>query len=246
MAARKKIFKYIVMAVVFALIFLTIILVLKKILPGFMEVLEGGSETSVQDYIRGFGTVKGVFIGILLQFMQIVSIVFPGGPIQISAGIIFGTWLGFGICFVGYVSANCAVFYVARSLGEKINDWMPIEEEESASKLNFISRIKSPVMMVLITCMMPFMPNGIVPYLAAKTDIKFKDFFLAVSAGCAPTLLLLCAAGSKVLKGNYLEAGIYGVLLVACVVLLTVKQKAILALAEKIRLKLKRDDGSGK
>jgi len=246
MAVRKKIFRYLIMAVVFALIFLTILLVLKQILPGFVEVLEEGNGTTIEDYVRGFGTVKGVLIGILLQFMQIVSIVFPGGPIQISMGIIFGTWLGLGVCFVGYVTANCAVFWAARALGEKINDWMPIEEEERSSKLNFIRRIKNPTLMVLITCMMPFMPNGVVPYLAARTDIKFKNFFLAVSIGCAPTLLLLCAAGNKILKGNYIEAGIYGAVLVACVVILTVKQKEILALAEKIRVKMKRDNGSGK
>lgn len=236
------------MAVVFALIFLTILLVLKQMLPGFVEVLEEGSGTTIEEYIRGFGTVKGVFIGILLQFMQIISIVFPGGPIQISMGIIFGTWLGFGVCFVGYVAANCAVFAAVRSLGDKIKDWMPIEEEENDKKLGFIRRIKSPPLMVMITCMTPLLPNGIVPYLAARTKIEFRTFLLAVSAGCAPGLLLLCAAGNKILQGNYIEAGIYGAILVTCVVLLAVKQKEVLALAEKIRVKLKtnRDGGSGK
>ncbi|HNX14610.1 MAG TPA: VTT domain-containing protein [Oscillospiraceae bacterium] len=246
MVVRKKIYRYLILAVVFILIFLTILLALKEILPGFVEVLEKGDRADIEAYIRGFGTFKGVLIGILLQFMQLISIVFPGGPIQISMGIIFGTWLGFGICFVGYVAASCAAFSAMRAFGDKLRDWMPIEEEEKSEKMSFIRRIKSPELMVMITSMTPFIPNGLVPYLAARTKLSFRAFLFSVSAGCAPGLLLLCAAGNQILKGKYLEAGIYGAVLVAFVLFLTVKQKLVLAFAEKVKSKFKKGGKPGK
>ena len=246
MAIRKKVFRYLIIAVVIALIFLTILWVLKQMLPGFVEVLEEGDGAKIQAYVRGFGTIQGVFIGILLQFMQLISIVFPGGVLQISMGIIFGTWLGFGICYVGYVAASCAVFLAVRGLGDKLNDWLPSKEEENVKKLGFIRRIKSPSLMVMITCMFPLVPNGVVPYLAAHTNMKFKTFLLSVAVGCAPGLLLLCAAGNKILHGKYLEAGIYGAVLMICLALMAIKQNEILALVEKIRLKFKRDSQSEK
>ena len=162
MAIRKKVFRYLIIAVVIALIFLTILWVLKQMLPGFVEVLEEGDGAKIQAYVRGFGTIQGVFIGILLQFMQLISIVFPGGVLQISMGIIFGTWLGFGICYVGYVAASCAVFLAVRGLGDKLNDWLPSKEEENVKKLGFIRRIKSPSLMVMITCMFPILHKVVV------------------------------------------------------------------------------------
>ena len=80
------------------------------------DVLERGDQEELVSYIRSFGSVGGVALAFLLQFVQIISIFFPGGPIQLAIGIVFGTLLGFIICHVGYVLANIVVFISVRKL----------------------------------------------------------------------------------------------------------------------------------
>lgn len=56
----------------------------------------------------------GLICTALLQFLQVVSIVLPGAPIQVAAGIVYGVWKGSAICYVSHVSANLAVFAASR------------------------------------------------------------------------------------------------------------------------------------
>lgn len=72
------------------LIALIVYLVFKSFLPDFIPVIQSGEEAEIEAYIRSQGSLLGALIAALLQFFQVVSVIFPGMPIQIAAGIIFG------------------------------------------------------------------------------------------------------------------------------------------------------------
>ena len=120
MAKRNGIIKALIqiglILVVLALIFFS----LNSVLPGFIDVLANGQQSDVQEYLNSFHDFSGYAIGFLLQFIQIITIALPSVPIQVAVGVIFGTWRGFLVCYLGYVSANALIFISVRKLGAKL------------------------------------------------------------------------------------------------------------------------------
>ena len=224
-----------ILTLVFALILVVaiILLSLNAILPGFIDVLEHGDQQEIISYIRGFGSVGGIALAFLLQFIQIISIFFPGGPIQIAIGVVFGTFLGFVICHVGYVLANLAVFYSARRLGNRL-DQLFSGGEKSSSRFRFLTEAHYPGFVVALSCLIPLLPNGLVPYIAARTKITFWQFFISIYLGSIPTLLLLNAIGNKLLRGDYLSTALLSGLLILGVALLYLFRGRIFALLDHI------------
>ena len=98
---RNNILRVLVLIAAFAVVLSIILLSLNAILPGFADELQHGDQQELVRYIRGFGSVGGVLLAMLLQIVQIISIFFPGGPIQVAIGVVFGTLWGFVICHVG-------------------------------------------------------------------------------------------------------------------------------------------------
>lgn len=208
---QKKLSPTLARVLVYVLLFLVIGLILffslKSILPGFLEIIEHGNQAEIEDYLRSFAGPRGMVLAFLLQFLQIVSVVFPGGPIQIAVGIVFGAIPGFLICHFGYVLSSFAVFYAVRKLGRRINALLP-KNPKDGGRLGVITRSRHPASMVFLCSVLPFMPNGLVPYVAARTKIASGQYFLAVYFGSMPALLFLCTLGSGILNGNFVIVGI--------------------------------------
>ena len=224
--------RVLVFVLAFVLIAAILLLVLDSILPGFLNVLEQGDHTQIEQYIRSFGSFGGALLGFSLQFIQILSVLFPGGPIQIAIGIVFGTFEGFLICFSGYVLANLFVFWSARKLGNRLDQ---VFSSNRKSRLRFITEAQHPGFVVALSCLLPFLPNGLVPYIAARTKISTGRFLVAITLGCIPTLFLLCAIGNTLLMGNYRKGILLSALLVVGVLLLYVFRKKLFALSETIQ-----------
>ena len=86
-------------------------------IPGLIPLLKEGDSQKIADYLSQETGVKGVIAVILLQAVQIASIVMPGMAIQVAAGIIYGWLEGFLMCYIGFVLSNLAVFLFARRMG---------------------------------------------------------------------------------------------------------------------------------
>lgn len=226
---KSKIGKWIktlsIIVVIAAIVFIVYYLI-KTFLPGFIPVFEHGNADEIEAYIRGLGSIRGVLLTGLLQYFQIISIFLPGLPIQIAAGIIFGSFWGYLICHISYMLANITVFLTMRKLGNSVSDLVPSEKMQS--KFRFISDAQYPEFTVFFGCLMPVLANGIVPYIAARTKISTKNFLISMAVGSFPTILLQCAIGSKILNGEYIFAGILlGVVLLIMAITYIFKDKLV-------------------
>ncbi len=243
LARRNNLLRVLVLVAAFAIVITIILLSLNAILPGFSDVLERGDQQELVSYIRGFGSVGGVALAFLLQFIQIISIFFPGGPIQIAIGVVFGTLWGFVICHIGYVLANIVVFFSARRLGNRL-DQLFSGSRENTSRFRFLTEAQHPSFVVALSCLIPLLPNGLVPYIAARTKITFCEFLISVYLGSIPTLLMLNAIGNKLLQGDYFKVILLGALLVAGVALLYAFRKRIFTLFDRIQTKRESRDSN--
>ena len=172
-----------------------------------------------------------------MQFIQIITIALPSVPIQVAVGVIFGTWRGFLVCYLGYISANALIFISVRKLGAKLEQLLPGKPvgKTGSKKKNFITDAKYPAFSVFFASVLPVIPNGLIPYVASKTKIGFRSYMLAVMTGCIPTVLTLCAVGDQLVEGDFLSAALYVAPLLLFAGLLLWQRKNILSLYEKIK-----------
>lgn len=157
MAKRNGIIKTLIqiglILVVLALIFFS----LNSVLPGFIDVLANGQQSDVQEYLNSFHDFSGYAIGFLLQFIQIITIILPSVPIQVAVGVIFGTWRGFLVCYLGYISANALIFISVRKLGTKLEQLLPGKPvEKTGSKKRILLPMQS--ILHLVFSLHPFFP----------------------------------------------------------------------------------------
>lgn len=230
---RNNLLRVLLLIAAFVVVLAIILLSLNAILPGFSDVLQRGDQQELVQYIRGFGSVGGVMLAILLQIVQIISIFFPGGPIQIAIGIVFGTLWGFLICHAGYVLANILVFFSARRFGNRL-DHLFSERGKKESRFRFITEAQHPGFVVALSCLIPLLPNGLVPYIAARTRISFWQFLVSIYLGSIPTLLMLNAIGNKLLHGDYLMVALLGAVLVLGIAILYLFRKQLFSLIDGI------------
>ena len=142
-------------------------------IPGLIPLLKEGDSQKIADYLAQETGIRGVIAVILLQAIQVASIVMPGMAIQVAAGLIYGWLEGFLMCYFGFVLSNLCVFLFARRMGsDRIKD-------VSMGRMSqwLMERLKGtkPQFMVVIACMVPAIPNGIIPYLSARTEITAKE-----------------------------------------------------------------------
>lgn len=229
---RQTFLRVLSLLLLIAVITAIIVFALNAILPGFVDTIEQGDQAAIERYIRSFDSFQSVLLAFFLQFFQIISVFFPGGPIQIAIGIVFGTLDGFLICLAGYVLANLFVFFSARRLGNRFDQLF--SNGSNTKKFKFITDAKHPGYVVALSCLIPLLPNGLVPYIAARTKITTPQFFVSVLIGCMPTLLMLNAIGNKILMADYGIVALLAALLVAGVALLYLFRNRLFALTERI------------
>lgn len=224
--------------VLFGLVYLAFL----RSFPELLPLLESGDEEAIAAYLGGQNQFTGIISTFLLQFIQPVSIVLPGAPIQIAAGIVYGTLKGFLICYLANIVANMTVFYVARVLRSKVEQFA----SRMSSKINFLENAQYPVYMSAMACLVPVVPNGIIPYASARTRMRFHEYLLAVALGSFFPILIMCAIGKQILSGEYLFAAVLLILDVGVVVILTKFRSQVCrwlhGVGEKIQTQLRRAD----
>ena len=175
-------------------------------IPGLIPLLKEGDGQKIADYLSQETGIKGIIAVILLQMIQVASIVMPGMAIQVASGLIYGWLEGFLMCYFGFVLSNFLTFLFARKMGSaRIKDVsMGRMSQWLMERLNGTK----PQFMVVIANMVPAIPNGVIPFIAAKTSITAKEYVKAVAMGSWLQILTSCMAGQFIIQGQWLFTGL--------------------------------------
>lgn len=215
--------KCIVKLIISVLVLATVLYAAISFIPDVLLLVKEGDQVAMENYIRSNGK-NGAGILVLLQVIQTITIVFPGIPIYMCAGIVFGRKLGTIICYVTYIAVNVGVFVFSRTVGDAADELMNNDKEAGISRL--MNKSKHPVRLIAALCVLPIIPNGIIPHIAAKSSLSLKQFLLAVSVGCIPGIFAFVCCGDLILNGYFgLTMGICGGAVVLLIVSYIFKDK---------------------
>lgn len=168
--------------------------------PRILVYLEKDDIDGLTSYIRGEGQI-GEIVLIVLQVVETISIFLPALPVYICAGIIYGRLEGILMCYVTNLVINACMFLMARKMHISVTKIPKYGQNPKVREL--MQHMQNPKRAILIISLLPIIPNGMIPYIAASTDVTFWGFLEALSLGCLPGIILNVVCGDALLTINW-------------------------------------------
>lgn len=206
--------KEIVLSIILLALFIFLILGLfVDLYPLLKQVInDSGNEGKVVSYLHTYGA-KGVLSLVGLQALQAILVVVPSALVEILAGLCYGVWWGSLISLVGYVLGNTLIFLGVRQFKKTFGLFFASRLKQSKKKTKFfdfnkIKEMEKPEWLVLVSYAIPGVPNGVLPYMFAQTEITLGNYLVSMTLASLPSTIIWTWLGDSVLKKNYLIMGI--------------------------------------
>ena len=194
---KKKILKIVC---VLALVTVACVLVV-LIMPYAIRLKNPEDREAFGEFIRSFGVI-GVCIMFGVQVLQVILAIIPGEPIEILAGLLYGTWGGLALCLVGIFVASAAIFFTVRLLGRGFIEKMI--NSEKYSKLKFLTEPTKRDTFMFILYVIPGTPKDMLTYFAPCTGINPLRFLVICTVSRIPSVISSTYVGASITDGNLL------------------------------------------
>ena len=125
--------------------------------------------------VEKFG-VFGPIIFILLQIVQVVLPIIPGGASCLAGVLLFGSVYGFIYNYIGMIIGSTIVFLLARKYG--IRFVKKICNEEKVDKYVGYIRKKKFEKIFIICILLPGFPDDLLCYVAGVSKLTLKRFLI--------------------------------------------------------------------
>lgn len=150
------------------------------------------SVEAIQKIVEKYG-ILGPLIFILIQIIQVVIPIIPGGVSLLAGVVAFGPVYGFIYNYLGIVIGSIAVFLIARRLGRRF-----VESRVSNSFLkkygSWLENEKRFSRLFAIAIFMPVAPDDFLCMLAGLTRMSLKEFTIIILL-CKPPSILAYSLG---------------------------------------------------
>lgn len=165
-------------------IIITLLLIL-FIIYGFREGLFTSNEKLVE-YIAGYGTI-GPIIFMLLQIVQVIFPVIPGGASCLVGVLAFGPIWGFIYNYVGLCLGSMVVFYLSRKYGLRLI--RKLFSKETVDKYLGYIRTNKFNWIFMVGIFFPGAPDDLLCYIAGVSKMKWHQFIWVILLGKPLTLV---------------------------------------------------------
>lgn len=182
-------------------------------IPFVKSLLTEEGRQLLQNQIHSLGALGWVAF-LLLQILQVIVAVIPGEPVEIVAGIFFGTFGGTGLCLLGMLIGSVAVFYLVRAVGKPLV--FAFVSEEKFEKLKLLQDENKLETLIFILFLVPGTPKDALTYFVPLTKIAPLKFFILTTIARIPSVLSSTIVGQNLGNGNWLFAA--GIFLLTAVV----------------------------
>ena len=166
------------------------------------------NEKAVTSDIINLGA-KGVIIIAALQALQVITAFFPAAAVQILSGLVYGIVLGTLICLAGNIIGNTIVFVILRQVDKTFDMTTPnftLPRKKRRLDFSCLRDSDNAAFMAFALYLLPGMPNGILPYIFAKTKISLPRYLLSVTLAGVPSILICSYMGERLAAGDIFTA----------------------------------------
>lgn len=189
-----KKYRYLILAVSI-IVMAGLTLALWKPLISFIE-----DPTSLSIWIEGAG-IWGPIIFMLLNSLQVLLAIIPGGPFEVAAGALFGPWIGALMCDVAMTAGGMITFFFVRKFGMSFIELFVDHKEIESVK--FLHSNEKYTRLLFLFFLLPGTPKDLMCYVVGLTDIKWTSWLFINFIGRFPAILLSSLSGSALGKQKY-------------------------------------------
>ncbi len=171
------------------------------------------------------------FLGMLmlfgLQFAQIFLVVLPGEPLEILAGMCYGSIGGMLFIFASVFIISALIVFLVKFLGEKfVYDIWGKEKVKKIKKSKVFRNPKKVQLLLIILFLIPGTPKDLLTYIGALLPINSIEFILISTFARFPSIISSTIAGANIAMGDFKTMAIvYGITIVVTIVAVVVVSK---------------------
>lgn len=158
----------------------TVLLIAGCIVLGIVGYRRGAfsSVEALQAWMDSYG-IWAPLIFIILQAVQVVIPLIPGGVTLLGGVILFGPWWGFVYNYIGIIGGSFAVFGISRVYGKPL--MYRLFKPESIEKYeNWTSNHGRFAKLFTVAIFLPGAPDGLICYLAGTTKMTWKLYSIII------------------------------------------------------------------
>ena len=162
-----------------------------------------GLENFIND-VQNTGFLGGIIL-VVIQILQVVVAFIPGEFVELASGIMFGPVLGLVLCLIGLNIGTIIIFGLVKLLGKPFVDENVSDQNQ---KFLFLNNSNRTLIILFFIFLIPGIPKDILIYLVPLTKVKMWQFLIVSSVSRIPSILTSTIAGTSIINGDYLVAGI--------------------------------------
>ncbi|MDY3052755.1 MAG: TVP38/TMEM64 family protein [Ndongobacter sp.] len=126
---------------------------------------------------------------ILLQIVQCIIPIIPGGVTLVIGVVVFGPWMGFVYNYIGIFIGETGCFLLARRFGQPLVRALVSEQSFQKHIVRLSDNQKKINRFFWITMLLPGMPDDFICMLAGLSQMSFRWFLITLAWTKVPSML---------------------------------------------------------
>lgn len=135
----------------------------------------------LQSYIARLGLTGALFF-VVIQVIQVVIPIIPGGISTAAGVILFGPWFGFLYNYIGIAIGSFINFFLARRFGKPLLTYL-ISEKTYEKYIGYTKNQTRFDHLFTLAIVLPVAPDDVLCLLAGLTKMTFTRFFWIIILG---------------------------------------------------------------
>ena len=148
--------------------------------------------------------ILGFLILLGLEIAQIILAVLPGEPVEVLAGICFGTFWGTIFLMFSIFITTVLIYVLVKKNGKKfICEFFSKEQVEKIENSKLFQDEKKIEMVMILLFLIPGTPKDLFVYIGGLLPIKSSRFIAIASLLRFPSIISSTIAGNNLLGGKW-------------------------------------------
>ncbi len=216
------IFKIILTIIALAIIIAMII----YLFPLMKNLSSAEGQVEFKNKVQSLG-ILGMLLLLGMEIAQIFLIILPGEPIEIVAGMCYGSFWGTIFIMISSCLISTSIFLLVRKFGRKfIYNFCDENKVKKIENNKIFQNPKTIEFIMLILFLIPGTPKDLLVYVAGLLPIKPIRFVIITTFARFPSVITSTLAGHNLVNGDWkMSIMLYLVILIIVAIIILIINK---------------------